>query len=70
MSYLVNDLGRPGKIELSLIRIDSTALIILVLPTSSAVALFTSCEVTMSVRQQGHSSLLSSHSRIQSLWKT
>jgi hypothetical protein len=51
-----------------LTRMDSTALIIRVFPTIVAVALLTSPEVTMSTRQHGQSSLLSSHSRIQSLW--
>ena len=59
-------LGETGAFRT---RIDSTAMIIRVFPIMVAVALLTSPEVTMSTLQQGHSSLLSSHSRMHSLWK-
>lgn len=48
---------------------DATALHMRVFPTREVAALLISPSVTMSTRQTGHSSCLSSHSKMQSLWK-
>jgi hypothetical protein len=48
---------------------DATALYMRVFPTREVAALLISPSVTMSTRQTGHASCLSSHSKMQSLWK-